>query len=252
MDAHGVHVFHVADGDGGVVFVAHHFIFNFLVALDTLFHQHLTDRGEFEGVFHNGAQLLVVAGKAAARAAERESRAQNHRVADVVRGGKPFFDGVDDDGRQHRLAQFLAELLKQLAILGAFDGGAARAQQFHLALAQYALLFKLHGQIQPRLAADAGHNGVRALVAEDFGQVLQLQRLHIHLVGNGRVRHDGGGVGVDEDHLVAFLLQRQAGLRARVVELRGLADDDGAGTNDQYFVNIGALRHGAGPPSCSE
>ena len=158
---------------------------------------------------------------------------------------------MDDDGGQHRLAQFLAELLEQFAVLGALDGRAAGAQKFHLAFAQNALLFQLHGQVQARLPADAGHDGVRPLVAQDFGQVFQLQWLHVHLVGDGGVGHDGGGVGVDEDDLVALFLERQAGLRARVVEFGGLADDDGAGADDEDFMDIGALRHGAGPPSCS-
>jgi hypothetical protein len=36
------------------------------------------------------------------------------------------------------------------------------------------------------------------------------------------------GVRVDEDDAVAFLAERAAGLRARVVEFAGLADDDRA------------------------
>ena len=46
VDAHGVDVFHVADGDGGVVAVPHHLVFDFLVALDALFHQHLMHGAE--------------------------------------------------------------------------------------------------------------------------------------------------------------------------------------------------------------
>jgi len=114
-------------------------------------------------------------------------------------------------------------------------------KQLHLALPQHALLFQLHGQVQAGLAADAGHDGVRALVAQDLGDVFQGQRLHVHLVGDSGVGHDGGGVGVAEYDLVALLLQRQARLGARVVEFRRLPDDDGAGADDQNFFDVCAL-----------
>ena len=58
--------------------------------------------------------------------------------------------------------------------------------------------------------------------------VSQVERLDVGLVGHDRVGHDGGRVGVHEHDLVAELAQRLAGLRAGVVELAGLADDDRA------------------------
>ena len=67
--------------------------------------------------------------------------------------------------------------------------------------------------------------------------------LDVDLVGHGLVGHDGGGVGVDEHDLQAFLAQRAAGLRARVVKFGRLADDDRAGAQYHYLVNILAQRH---------
>ena len=113
------------------------------------------------------------------------------------------------------------------------DAVAVGAQQLHLALFQDALLLQLHGQVQAGLAADAGDDGIRPLLAQDAGYILQGQGLHIHLIGDGGVGHDGGGVGVHQDDLVALLLQGQARLGAGVVELGGLADDDGAGADDE-------------------
>ena len=65
-----------------------------------------------------------------------------------------------------------------------------------------------------------------------------VQRLDIHVVGDVLVGHDGGGVGVDQHHLHALLLQGAAGLGAGVVELGGLADDDGAGAQHQDLLDI--------------
>lgn len=95
-------------------------------------------------------------------------------------------------------------------------------------LLEHALLLELHRQIQAGLAADARDDRVRALLAQDTRHILQRQRLHVHLVRDGGIRHDRGRVGVDENDLVPLLLERQARLRAGIVKLSGLTDDDRA------------------------
>ena len=139
VHTHGVDVFHVADGDGGVVGVAHHLVLDLLVALDALFHQHLMHRGELERVFEQLLHLLGVVGKAAARAAQRKGGAQHHRVADLLRRTEALLHAGSDQRRQYRLAQALAQLLELLAVLRHLDGFKAGAQNLHLALVQHAL-----------------------------------------------------------------------------------------------------------------
>ena len=247
MHAHGVDIFHVADGDGGVVGVAHHLVLDLLVALDALFHQHLMHRGELEGVFEQLLHLLRVVGESAARAAQRKRGPEHHRVADLLRRTEALLHAGGDQRRQHRLAQPLAQLLELLAILGHLDGLKAGAQNLHLALVQDALALELHGEVEARLPAQTRQNGVRPLVAQNLGHVFQREGLHVDLVGDVHVGHDGGGVGVDQNDLVPFLAQRQARLRARVVKLRRLSDHDGAGADHQNAVNIRALRHASSP-----
>src|SRR5206468_9484205 len=48
-----------------------------------------------------------------------------------------------------------------------------------------------------------------------------------------------------QDDAIALGLQRLAGLRARVVELAGLADDDRAGADDQDRLEVATLWHGS-------
>ena len=138
---------------------------------------------------------------------------------------------------QHRLAQRLAQLLEQLPVLGALDAtrtDVPRISTWHSFRMPF--LASCMARFRPVCPPMPGHDGVGTLVADDLGDVFQRQRLHVDLVRNGGVGHDGGGVGVDEDHLVALLLEREAGLRARIVELRGLSDDDGAGADDQNLL----------------
>ena len=61
--------------------------------------------------------------------------------------------------------------------------------------------------------------------------------------GELRVGHDRRRVRVDEDDLVALLEQHLAGLRARVVELGRLADDDRTGAEDEDAVDVVSTRH---------
>src|SRR4029453_7777920 len=68
-------------------------------------------------------------------------------------------------------------------------------------------------------------------------------RLDVRDVRHLRVRHDRRRIGIDEDDPVALLLQRLARLRARVVELAGLPDDDRAGADDEDALDVGAAWH---------
>ena len=78
----------------------------------------------------------------------------------------------------------------------------------------------------------------------DSGEELQRQGLHVYLVRDDGVRHDGGRVGIDQHHLISFLAQGKAGLGSGIVKLGSLSDDNGPGTDHQDFLDICALRHG--------
>ena len=249
VDAHGIDVLHAAHGNGGVGGVAHNLELYFLISLDALFHEHLMHGGEGKRCAHQVAQLFFVVGKAAAGAAERESGAQDHRVADLGGHTHAVLYAVADFRRNHGLAYADAELLELFAVFGLLDAFEGGAEYLHAAFFEYALAGQLHGEVEAGLAAEPGHYGVRTLVAYDLGYVLKLERLHIHLVGDMGVGHDGGGVGVDQNHLVALFLERQAGLGAGIVEFSGLSDDDRTGAYHHNFAYVSSSGHFSGPPS---
>src|SRR5439155_16485188 len=58
-----------------------------------------------------------------------------------------------------------------------------------------------------------------------------------------RIGHDRGRVGVDQHDRVIFFAERLARLRDGIVELTGLADDDGAGADDENLSQITTFRH---------
>ena len=71
------------------------------------------------------------------------------------------------------------------------------------------------------------------LDADDLFEIFQRERLDVGAVGRLRIGHDGGRVRVRQHHFVALGLERLAGLRAGVIKLRRLPDDDGAGAEDR-------------------
>ena len=98
-------------------------------------------------------------------------------------------------------------------------------------------------EIEASLAADGGQQRVGTFPADDFFGELDAQRLDVGAVGQVRIGHDRRRIRVDQDDLVAVAAQRLARLRAGVVELAGLADDDRAGADDQDAVDVVAARH---------
>ena len=128
MDAYRVQILHVADGDGGVVGIPHDLVFDLLEALDALFHQHLMDRRQRKGIFHDFPELLLIVRKSAAGTAKGKGRPQDNGIADLPCGVQTFLHGVCDHGRKHRLAKAFAQLLEQLPVLCLFNTAAGCSQ----------------------------------------------------------------------------------------------------------------------------
>ncbi len=129
-----------------------------------------------------------------------------------------------------------------------------RADELHVVLLEHAAVGQLDREVQRGLPADRGQQGEDARLAalgqhlgfdaDDLFQVRAGERLDVSAVGHLGIGHDGGRIGVGEHDLVAFGLERLAGLRARVVELGRLANDDRPGADDEYFRDVVAAWHG--------
>ena len=110
-------------------------------------------------------------------------------------------------------------------------------------LFEEAVLAQLHGEVQTGLAAEVGQQGVRAFLLDDFLNGLDGHRLDVDLVRHSLVGHDGCRVGVYQNNLQTLLAQCAARLRACIVELGSLTDNDRAGAQYHYLMNILAQRH---------
>ena len=248
VDAHGVEVLHVTYGDHVALVVAHHLVLDLFPAGDALFHQDLMDGRKAQTVGADLDQLFAGLADAAAGAAHGKGRAHDDRVADAVGAVQCVLQVLHhlrgDDG----LVQLFHGLLEQLAVLGTVDGLGIAGQQTDAGAVQITGACQLHGQVQTHLTAEVGQHGVRLFDVQNALHDFQRHGLDIHMVGHVRVSHDGSGVGVQQNSLDALCFQGAAGLRAGVVKLRSLTNDDRAGANDQHLFDSGVLRHFSVPP----
>ena len=106
-------------------------------------------------------------------------------------------------------------------------------------------------RLRPVWPPSVGSNASGRSASITLATISQVERLDVGAVGHVRVGHDRGRIRIDQHDLVAFFAQGLAGLRARIIELAGLANDDRAGADEQNLVNVVAARHGSFFPSSS-
>ena len=254
MHAHGIEVFNGADDDDVVGEVAHHLELVFLPAEDALFDQALVDGRKIEAAGEDLHQLFAVVGDAAARAAEREAGADEDREADLAGEVEAVAQVVDQRGLRNFEADADHRVFEEQAVFGLLDGFKLGADELDVVAIENAGVGQIDGEVERRLAADGRQQGEFAGVglrrehlrfnADDLFDVFVGERLDVGAVGQLGIGHDGGRVRVDQHDLVALLPEGLAGLRAGVVELGRLADDDRAGADHEDLLNVISAWHG--------
>ena len=243
MDAHRIDILDRADDDGIVGAVAHDFHLIFLPTEQRFLDQHFGGRRGVETGGDDSDELVAIIGDAAAGAAHGEARADDRGQADELQRGHRLFHGVGDTRARGFEADLIHRIAEFLAILGLVDGLRIRADHLHAELLQRAVLEQRQRGVERGLAAHRREHRIRAFLLDDLRHHFGRDRLDIGRVGHVRVGHDRCRVRVDEDDAIALLLQRLAGLRARIVELARLADDDRAGADDEDGGDVSAFRH---------
>ncbi len=243
VDTHRIDVLDRTDDDAVVRAVADDFHLVFFPAEHRFFDQHFRARGGFEPARDNLFKLFLVVGDAAAGAAQREARPNDGGEAGHGEGGAGFLERVGDCRARGFDADFGHRVAKFQAVLGAVDDVGLGADQLDSMPCQGTIVEKFHRGVERGLPAHGRQQGVGSLAGDDFFDDLGGDRLDVGCVGEARVSHNGGGVGVYQDDAVTLGFQGFAGLSARVVKLACLADDDRSGADDHDGVDVGALGH---------
>ena len=243
VHAHRIEVLDRADDDDVVRLVAHHLELELFPAADRLLDQNAVHRRELDSVRSGRPQFFDVVRNSPTRPAQRERRADHQRIADAHRDLLRFVDGAGITRARHLDADSEHAVFEQLAVFGRLDRVVIRADQFDAVLLQNSGFPQRAGEVDPCLAANGGQEGVRLFAFDDLLERFRSQRLDVRSIGELRIGHDRRRIRVDEDDAIAFLFEGLAGLRAGVVELARLTDDDGTGADDQNRMEIGSLRH---------
>ena len=112
------------------------------------------------------------------------------------------------------------------------DRLALRADHLHAALFEHAGIVERDREVQRRLAADGRQQRVGSFLANDGADGFDGERLDVSDVGSFRIGHDRRRIRIDQHDLVALLAQRFARLRAGIVKLARLSDDNWTGSDD--------------------
>ena len=194
--------------------------------------QHLVGRGIVDAGAGDAVQLVFVVRDAGAETTHGEARTDHQRVAELLGD----------------LVGLLHDLLEEFAVLATIDGVKGRADQLDVVLLEHARLAQRHGRVQRGLSAQRRQQRVRTFLGDDLLEDRGGDRLDVGGVGHFRIGHDGGRVGIDQNDPNALFAQHAAGLGARIIEFRGLADHDRTGADDHHGLDVCALRHCGFPP----
>src|SRR5690606_22681844 len=141
-------------------------------------------------------------------------------------------------------AHGLNDVLELLAVLAALDRVDVRADELDAVLLEDARVVERDRGVEGGLTAERGQERIGALLRDDRLYDGGLDRLDVRGIRDVRVRDDRSGIRSHEEDAVALAAQDAAGPRHRVVELAGLADDDGARADDEHGLEVGSSGHG--------
>ena len=139
MHAHRIEVFNGADNDAVVRLVAHDLHFKFLPAQKRFFDQNFRNGRQLQPAPRHDFKFLAIIGNAAARAAQGVGRADDQReTPDALGHGARFLQIMGRAADGHIQPDGEHEVLENLAVLAALDGGGVGADHFHAVFFQRA------------------------------------------------------------------------------------------------------------------
>ena len=204
-----------------------------------LVHEHGVGDAAGEDDAHVAAHVGLLVGDDHVLAADDVGGAQQHGIAQPLRGRQRLLQRVHAGAARALYAHGAEQRVELLAVLGEVYALGGGAEDLH------ALGDEEVRQRYGRLPAE-GHDDADGLFhLDDAHDVLGAERLEVEAGGGVVVRGDRLGVVVDDDDVVAHLAQGLHAVDGAVIELYALADADGAGAeDDDRLAALGAL--GAG------
>ena len=244
MNAHRVEILNGTDHDTLVLVVAHHFHFVFLPTGQALLDHDFSRRGCFQSMLANFLKVFPVVGNAPAGSAQRKARPNDQgEGSHIFHGCLRLFQAVHNPADRHVQPDLDHRLLEQLPVFTLLNGIVPGSDHLDPVLLQDPLLVQGYRQVQRRLSPERGQQGVRLFGCDYLLKNLYIQRLYVRHIRKIRIGHNSGRVAVDQHHAVAFFTQCLACLRATIVELTGLTNNDWSGSDNEDGFNVLSLGH---------
>ena len=250
MHTHRVDIFHRADRDHIADRIPHCLKFNFLPSGNGTFNQYLRNRRLFKTGMSNLLQFLRIIRDSPAASAERECRSDNDRIADPFRTGKRFFFGGCDFRGNDRLVNLLHGTPEEITVFRTFNGFNIGPKQTDTVFRKPVVFAQLHRQCKTGLSAKSCQQTVRLFLHNDPLQGFRIERFKVNLIRKMFVGHDRCRVGIGKHDIDSFRFQNTARLRAGIIKLCGLADNDRSRTDHKYLFDGIISGHVYCPPSC--
>ena len=210
VDPHRVDVLDRADDYAVVGPIAHDFELVLLPAGDRTLDQDLRNRAGCEALSGETDEVVLVCGDPGAGPAQDERGPDDDRIADLIAHLQRLVERVGETGGRDVEPDLQHRRLETFPVLRRGDGLRRGADQLASEAFEGPVVGERHRQVQRRLAAEGREHRIGALLLDDRRQGLGVERLHIGRVGEVRVGHDRGGVGVGEDDSVTLLLEDPA------------------------------------------
>ena len=128
-------------------------------------------------------------------------------------------------------------------VLGDPDGPLVGPDQLDPEALERAVAVQGHGHVERGLPAHRGQQRIRPLALDDLRHPFRRDRLDVGPVGHLGVGHDRRRIRVHQDDPVALFLERAHRLRAGVVELGALTNDDRSRSDQENRVQVSPFRH---------
>src|ERR1700722_15326410 len=245
VNAHWIEILDGTNDHEVVAVIAHDFELIFFPSENGFFDKRFVNGAHVQSMGDSFAEFLFVVGDGAARTSQRERRPDDEGKAELIAQTQGVFRIIDERGSRNFEADFAAGILEPQPVFGDFDGAERCANHFYLVFFENAAFGQFDGEIEGGLAANGGQERIGSLAGKNFLQIFLGQRLDVSAVSQLGIGHDRGRIRIDQDHFIALRAQSFASLCTGIIKFAGLADDDGAGADDQNFLDVCTLWHPA-------
>ncbi|KAF3384345.1 hypothetical protein F1880_003105 [Penicillium rolfsii] len=234
VDTEGIEVLHVADSDAVVLGVTDNLVLNLLPTLHTALNQNLGADGQSLGA--ELLQLLHVVGESTAKTTQGVGSTNNDWEANVLNDAERFLESRSRGRLGTLLIDRVHAASEKLTVLSGDDGINGGTQD--LDTKAFKLILELNTDLKGGLTTEGDVNGIRTLVFDNLANKVGVHRKEVDLISQTLGGLNSGNVGVDQDGVDAFLLQRLDGLTTGVIELSSLADAQTTTAQNQNLLDV--------------